>query len=149
MEQTGSQDALTGLGHRRAFTTVLERKDPGVGVLLADLCGLGAVDQAMGYRAGDEYLVLAAECLKEIAPERGALYRVEGSRFALLLPGADGECLSALAGELTGAFGRACPPWIGELGGGFATAWAESADGSLAETVEQAAAALRGQKPGR
>lgn len=149
MEQTGNQDALTGLGRRRAFAAALERKGPGMGVLLADLRGLGAVDQAMGYRAGDEYLVLAAECLKEIAPERGALYRVKGSRFALLLPGADGECLSALAGELAVAFGRACPPWIGELGGCFVTAWAESAGGSLAEAAEQAAFSLQAQEPER
>lgn len=150
MKQAGRQetDALTGLGHRRAFKRLLEGRSAGLGVLLADLRALGVVDDRAGYRAGDEYLLLAAGLLQRLAPDAGAAYRVEGGRFALLLRRADGARLAALAAELEAGFASACPAWLSELGAGLATAWAADA-GSLAETLARARDALTLEQAGR
>lgn len=150
MERTAiyETDALTGLGHRRAFAAALERSGPAAGILLADLRGLGAVDKAMGYRAGDEYLLLAAKLLQELVPPQGTAYRAEGGRFALLLPGADAETLSALEKRLRQGFEEGCPSWLKELGGGLSIGWA-AGGGSGEETCALARSRLGMDRAGR
>jgi diguanylate cyclase (GGDEF)-like protein len=104
----GATDPLTGLGNRRAFDDAVARAHAASGLwgrpaslILFDLDGLKAINDAYGHRAGDEALEAAAAQLARAFLRRGdALARHGGDEFAAVLPDtavADAERLARRA----------------------------------------------------
>ncbi len=91
-----THDALTDLPNRPLFIerlrTLLGSRDAnqrGVGVLRLKIEGLQAVNDSHGYQAGDSLIQEAARRLQEVVGERGAVARLGGNTFAVLLANVD------------------------------------------------------------
>jgi len=84
------RDGLTGLPNRTGFLEVLDRAvaRPGTGgyaVLLVNLDGFKGVNDAVGYRGGDQVLLEVARRLETILRSGDVLARFAGDEFAILL----------------------------------------------------------------
>jgi diguanylate cyclase (GGDEF)-like protein len=84
-------DSMTGLASRSKFETVFEElctcaPETSHGLLLADLDGFKAVNDALGHQAGDECLTNAARRLAEALPEAVLVARLGGDEFAVIHP---------------------------------------------------------------
>lgn len=84
-------DPMTGLASRAKFDSVFEEfcmhpADPSHGLLLIDLDGFKAVNDALGHQSGDECLTKAAERLEQAMPEAALVARLGGDEFAVILP---------------------------------------------------------------
>jgi diguanylate cyclase (GGDEF)-like protein len=87
------RDALTGLRNRLAWEEAVARSTdtPGpFGVVLADVDGLKATNDAFGHDAGDRLLVAIADAISRATPSEGGAIaaRLGGDEFGILLPGA-------------------------------------------------------------
>ncbi|MFB9993326.1 HD domain-containing phosphohydrolase [Deinococcus oregonensis] len=90
------EDALTGLGNRRAFDHDLDaelaqsvRHGYPIAVIMADLDGLKAINDKHGHGVGDMLLRTFAEALSTCFLKGDRLYRLGGDEFALLLSHTD------------------------------------------------------------
>lgn len=98
-------DPLTGLKNRRAFfehcrqvlPTVMQRRSD-VSVLLIDIDDFGHINDEHGYEAGDTVLVGLARTVESVVRGDGTAARLEGGRFALLLPHAN-RLVAAITAE--------------------------------------------------
>jgi diguanylate cyclase (GGDEF)-like protein/PAS domain S-box-containing protein len=84
-------DHLTGLANRSLFTRQLEaaladRPRPGesAALLLLDLDGFKAVNDALGHAAGDNILVQAANALTDLLGDVDHIARLGGDEFAIV-----------------------------------------------------------------
>ena len=87
----GSQyDPLTGLINRLIFERRAQRElDAAVGgnaLLHIDVDRLQTINEAFGFRAGDEVIQRIGEVVRRCAGTEGLASRIGGDRFALLLP---------------------------------------------------------------
>ena len=93
LEYLGKHDVLTQLANRSYFESEmarLERNGPHpVLVVMADLNGLKAVNDASGHAAGDALLRRAGEVLAKASPEQALAARLGGDEFCVLVPGGD------------------------------------------------------------
>src|SRR5579862_5657750 len=85
-------DQLTGLGNRRALMQRLESlfdsgNPPGRLLLLFDLDGFKAYNDAFGHSAGDSLLNRLGERLSRSIAGRGTAYRLGGDEFCVLVDG--------------------------------------------------------------
>lgn len=102
LEQDSLRDPLTGLPNRawfdgqlaQAFGEASETRT-GMTVMLADIDGLHAINEAHGHGAGDKVIFSVAACLKRCLRPRDFVARHAGAAFAILLPRA-----SATAGQV-------------------------------------------------
>lgn len=83
-------DKLTGLFNRRKFEEDCEKiKSLNVAseyvIVMLDVNGLKNVNDQYGHEAGDELLIAAADCIKNVFSEYGDTYRVGGDEFVALL----------------------------------------------------------------
>ena len=92
-------DVLTDLRNRRAWSEATARAsiaaaaDPvsnPVTVLMGDLDGLKAVNDALGHDAGDQLINAAAEAMRRAAPVGAVVARLGGDEFGILVVG---ECV--------------------------------------------------------
>jgi len=95
------EDALTGLANRRAVGDRLDElaaRDEPVALLLGDLDGLKAINDADGHDAGDAVLRDAARALRGAAGGDAlvTLARLGGDEFCVLMPGASAADAKAL-----------------------------------------------------
>ena len=93
LERMAYTDYLTGLPNRARFMAALEAAraraaagEPGC-VLLVDLDGFKAVNDAAGHDAGDRLLCEVGDLLRGGARDRDLVARLGGDEFALLVPG--------------------------------------------------------------
>lgn len=115
LERLASQDALTGIANRRAFTTALlqawqeQAANAGtLSVLLVDVDDFKAYNDSHGHLAGDAALARVAAVLAAQGDAAGCVVaRYGGEEFALLLPGCDRPAAVALAGRAVAAV-QAC-----------------------------------------
>ncbi|MEH3146638.1 MAG: EAL domain-containing protein [Methylobacterium frigidaeris] len=103
------KDDLTGLANRSAFQALLretcETAAPGdLALVLLDLDGFKAVNDALGHTSGDGLLRQVAERLREEVPG-GFAARFGGDEFAVLLTGA-GDRVAAIADGLVRRLGE-------------------------------------------
>jgi diguanylate cyclase (GGDEF)-like protein/PAS domain S-box-containing protein len=94
MAVRANHDQLTGLPNHGAFQTelgALLASEPcdAVALLMLDLDGFKAYNDAHGHPAGDEVLRAIATALVRAVREGDRVYRYGGDEFAVVLPGAD------------------------------------------------------------
>ncbi|GHE10956.1 bifunctional diguanylate cyclase/phosphodiesterase [Klenkia taihuensis] len=86
-------DALTGLPNRQRLAVEIDTllsAEPGdvrAGLVFASLDNYTEVTDTLGHAASDELLLVTAGLLREHAPPRALVARMEGGQFAVLLPG--------------------------------------------------------------
>jgi diguanylate cyclase (GGDEF)-like protein len=95
-ERSAVTDALTGLHNRRSFREALERETRRsrrygmtLSLLLLDLDGLRAVNEAAGYPAGDLVLARVGRTIRRAVREADVACRHGGDEFAVILPETD------------------------------------------------------------
>ncbi|MDP3858886.1 MAG: sensor domain-containing phosphodiesterase [Stagnimonas sp.] len=100
-------DPLTGLGNRARMDHALRAavarcRDRGtrLALLSIDLDGFGAINDGLGYNAGDAYLREAGLRLSRFAPEEAVLCRHSGDKFTVLIEAADPNDTALLPGPL-------------------------------------------------
>jgi diguanylate cyclase (GGDEF)-like protein/PAS domain S-box-containing protein len=83
-------DQLTDIYNRAFFAAELERlqgsREYPISIIVADANGLKLVNDALGHRAGDDYLKAGAAVLKGVLRKSDILARVGGDEFAVILP---------------------------------------------------------------
>jgi diguanylate cyclase (GGDEF)-like protein len=107
IEALAYTDPLTGLSNRRVLEQELERScDQPAGpespaLLLCDIDGLKAVNDADGHEAGDRVILQVARALAEAsAPYRDAVVsRIGGDEFCVLLPSGGAAAAQAVASD--------------------------------------------------
>ncbi|HEU0303761.1 MAG TPA: GGDEF domain-containing protein [Gaiellaceae bacterium] len=106
------RDTLTGVGNRLAWeeATAGDRRraaDAGpVSIILVDVDGLKATNDAHGHETGDVLLRELARLLKASIREGDVVCRIGGDEFAVFLPGADERECAEVVTRLRGAIGR-------------------------------------------
>jgi diguanylate cyclase (GGDEF)-like protein len=107
------RDVLTGLRNRLAWeeAVAVNAELPGpIGVVLADVDGLKATNDAFGHEAGDKLLVAIAGLIAAVTPAEALAARLGGDEFGILLPGSLADHAATIADELRRS--------IGDSGGG-------------------------------
>jgi diguanylate cyclase (GGDEF)-like protein len=99
------QDFLTHLDNARVFDEELTRhcaRSEPFTLVLADLEGLGSINDAHGHESGNDALRRVADALREVFEDRATICRIGGDEFALLteLPGSDVAGLCVLVSRL-------------------------------------------------
>jgi len=108
-----SEDSLTGLLNHRALQTRVEeelararRGGYPLALMMVDLDGFGAVNNAHGHQAGDVTLVAVARALRAQTRYADVAARYGGDEFALILPETDLDEALALAERIRGEVAR-------------------------------------------
>jgi len=144
------QDALTGLGNKRAFDERLEaelnrnrRFGHSFSLALVQLDGLEAAIDRRGQAAGDEMLRRIATILKEHTRMIDGCFRVRADELAIVMPGTSLEGARVVSERCRAhsAEAKACDGGV-RLGFGVVAAEEESAD----QIVARAGAALAHDK---
>ena len=111
-------DALTGLYSRLAYSNELQRRDgagrlpDGFAAVMLDIDGLKFVNDSLGHEAGDELIVGAAACIKQVFDGLGRCFRTGGDEFVVL-----GEMSRGQAADALRRLETACAAWTGRLVG--------------------------------
>jgi len=109
LEEASHRDPLTGLYTRAWFDGQLaewfgearESKTPApLTVILADIDGLQAINEAHGHSAGDKVIFSVAACLKQRLRPRDPMARHTGAAFTILLPRAGAAAARIVAERL-------------------------------------------------
>lgn len=106
LQHMALHDALTGLPNRHGFEDRLrEQFDAGgaVSLIVLDLDELKVINDTLGHATGDLLLQMVAVRLLSIVPADGALARISGDSFGILLPGDDLIRVSDVARRLLSA----------------------------------------------
>jgi diguanylate cyclase (GGDEF)-like protein len=116
------QDALTGIGNRRAMDerlTAARDSQRAVTLLAIDVDDLKVVNDTFGHARGDELLQLVAELLVEQARATDAVIRSGGDEFFVVLDQPDAKGGAQLAERVRAAVAlvaaTTAKPWLGRL----------------------------------
>jgi diguanylate cyclase (GGDEF)-like protein len=150
-------DALTGVLNRRAFeeaacaaAAAADAQRHPCALILIDVDRFKDINDARGHGAGDAALRALAEALREGLRGGDVIGRLGGDEFALLLPRADLDRATQIAGRLREAVRALRPVYDGEvlrLTASFGLTEAEPAE-TLTELMHRADAALYRAKAG-
>jgi diguanylate cyclase (GGDEF)-like protein len=136
-EKTANEDRLTGLPHRGAMLTLLDRAlalrrpDEVIGLVFFNVDGFKEVNDIHGHETGDQLLAALAERLTESLPQKEMGGRVGADEFAVIIK--SGSAQSAIAAIEFVAAQLAKHYWIGGrtltvgVSAGFALAPADAA----------------------
>ena len=86
LENLAYRDSLTNCLNRHALNQVLDRRQLTT-VIAVDIPGLGKVNMAAGYEAGDAFIEEVAALLKMVVRSKDIVYRVGGDEFLIVVPG--------------------------------------------------------------
>lgn len=83
------KDHLTGLYNRRYLEEMFLTNDKNtkypVCIMMMDVNGLKLINDAFGYKIGDELLIRVADALREICPGKAILTRIGGDEFVVVI----------------------------------------------------------------
>jgi diguanylate cyclase (GGDEF)-like protein len=134
------QDALTGVGNRRALDerlTAARTSQRAVTLLALDVDNLKLVNDSFGHACGDELLQVVANLLLEQARATDAVVRSGGDEFFVVLDQPDAKGGFQLAERIRAAVARtaaATPkPWLARLG--LSIGYAATAEGVPVELL--------------
>lgn len=142
--EIANRDPATGLGNRRAWLQSLRREASRaqrtgrpLAVLVLDLDGLKAVNDAYGHAAGDELIVRTAGALASARRATDQVCRLGGDEFGMVAPDTDEEQAEALAMRVRGMLRelgvRVSLGWtVGKVGSNVDELWQE-ADAAMYE----------------
>ena len=95
LQQRAFHDALTGLGNRALLAdrfdhaqTVRVREERGLALMVIDLDGFKAINDAFGHGVGDDVLRTVARRLRAVVRPQDTVARLGGDEFAVLVDGA-------------------------------------------------------------
>lgn len=101
LERESHEDPLTGVANRRAFMQRLEAEmavanaaGQPLTVAIADMDHFKVINDRLGHRVGDDALKHSATLMQRLCGEAGAVARIGGEEFALILPNT--ECNAAI-----------------------------------------------------
>ncbi len=109
MKRQAVEDALTGLGNRRAFDATLgrikasRRGGAGSALMLVDLDGFKAINDSFGHEAGDEALQHFAALFERVLGDEAATFRLGGDEFAAIFRHADERDVERLGERIVAA----------------------------------------------
>lgn len=96
LERESQEDPLTGVANRRAFMQRLQAEmdvanaaGQPLTLAIADMDHFKVINDRLGHRVGDEALKHSATLMQRLCGEAGAVARIGGEEFALILPNAD------------------------------------------------------------
>jgi diguanylate cyclase (GGDEF)-like protein len=156
MQFLAEHDPLTRLYNRRAFSERLEleaaratRYGSPMSLVLCDLNGFKALNDAHGHAAGDAALEQIGAVLRSGLRRADAAYRIGGDEFALILPETSAADAAGVAGRVSDAMSRAFTGNMAGLGASFGVAVCPG-DGTTPETLFRAAdaAMYAAKRPG-
>jgi diguanylate cyclase (GGDEF)-like protein len=129
MQFLAEHDPLTRLYNRRAFTDRLElessravRYGHPLSLVLCDLNGFKALNDAHGHAAGDAALEQIGSVLRDGLRRADAAYRIGGDEFALLLPETSADDATAVAERVSTAMTTAFTGNMAGLGASYGVA---------------------------
>ncbi|MCE1194888.1 GGDEF domain-containing protein [bacterium] len=103
-------DAMTGVLNRSGFidgmasaTGKASYDNEAFSMLLVEIDGLGAINEARGYEAGDAVILSSVRTLESIMDKKGFVGRVSGDEFAAYAAGMDSRRLRSLVLQLRSA----------------------------------------------
>ncbi|MBQ0051761.1 MAG: GGDEF domain-containing protein [Treponema sp.] len=90
LENETHHDGLTGLFNRRAYEEDLEETDKqlsinNITIIALDVNSLKKVNDTLGHIAGDELIMGAGLCIKQVFSKVGRCYRTGGDEFAVII----------------------------------------------------------------
>jgi diguanylate cyclase (GGDEF)-like protein len=110
-QELARTDELTGMNNRRAFLELAEhslqqaeRYDRPLSLVLFDLDGFKAINDAHGHAAGDEVLRTVAEVVRNTIRTSDVAGRLGGEEFGVLLPETDAAAALVIAERLRAGF---------------------------------------------
>lgn len=84
-----STDSLTGLANRaglqQQMLSAMAPDSPSFTLVLIDLNGFARINEAMGFAAGDQLLLLIATRIRAFLHEKDSAFRIGGDEFVLIL----------------------------------------------------------------
>jgi diguanylate cyclase (GGDEF)-like protein len=93
MQAKAMRDALTALGNRAAFETMLPRTygaavdgNEDLSVLMIDIDNFKPLNDTLGHAAGDDLLRKIGEIIRSSIRDYDSAYRIGGDEFCILLP---------------------------------------------------------------
>ncbi|BDU73171.1 hypothetical protein METEAL_23450 [Mesoterricola silvestris] len=118
LDRLAREDALTGLGNRRAFNERLEtevrrtrRAGKSLSIIMGDIDYFKRYNDHYGHPMGDACLITVAEIMQDLFKRSGDLVaRIGGEEFAILLPETPLEAAAQLAATLREAIQAAGIP---------------------------------------
>jgi diguanylate cyclase (GGDEF)-like protein len=108
LQRLSYQDGLTGIANRRHFDEAIEREwrrarrlGSAVSLIMIDVDGFKALNDAYGHQFGDECLMLLARVFRDALKRPGDLVaRYGGEEFAVLLPDTAPQGAGEIAEEI-------------------------------------------------
>ncbi len=121
LKQASRIDVLTNLFNRRHFDELFHlalglcaRRRTAITLIICDIDHFKKINDTFGHLAGDQFLKLIGQCLKEVfRRETDVVGRYGGDEFVILLPDED----IAAAKRLAGSFGRSVASTILDFNG--------------------------------
>jgi diguanylate cyclase (GGDEF)-like protein/PAS domain S-box-containing protein len=115
IERLAHFDALTDLPNRKLFAArceqalgLSERSQQPLAVLYLDLDHFKHINDSLGYRIGDAFLVEVAQRLKAVLRDEDTLSRQGGDEFVLVLPYTDAKGAAHVAARLKALLAAPC-----------------------------------------
>lgn len=97
-------DELTGLYSRHYFDeyfqNLRQQESYPICVIAADCDGLKYINDTFGHLVGDEYIRMASLLFRMVLPENGAVFRMGGDEFIILLPTASENVASEYIAQM-------------------------------------------------
>jgi len=134
-------DSLTGLPNRRAFMSAasyLLERGPGGALAVLEIDDFRAVGLRFGQAATDEVVMAFAQFLSVMLQPGHSAARLEGGRFAILLPDAQQHSAFSLIDEIISTFARVTTGSSGSAGVVKASAGVATIAGSLDSILAKA-----------
>lgn len=104
LEYLSFHDSLTGLYNRRYFEEEFHRlfnsRSLPLGLILIDLNGLKIINDMLGHKMGDRFLVKIAEILSTSVRASDITARIGGDEFAIILPNTTEEGVKKLISRI-------------------------------------------------